>query len=60
MAHIMTVDFERNLAPIGQCAFCGGESHTFYNCSSGWCRELTLACDSCVARGALSLNRIHA
>ncbi|MFW2336733.1 MAG: hypothetical protein ACN4GB_00710 [Candidatus Nanopelagicales bacterium] len=56
----MTVDFERNLAPIGQCAFCGGESHTFYNCSSGWCRELTLACDSCVARGALSLNRIHA
>ena len=58
--HRMTVDFERILAPIGQCAFCDGEAHTSYNCSSDWCRELTVACESCVARGALSLNCIHA
>ena len=49
----MTVDFEPDLAPIGQCAYCDGVTNTFYNCSSDWCRVLTLVCDSCVARDVL-------
>jgi UPF0176 protein len=56
----MAVDFEPNVAAIGQCAHCDGFTKTFYNCSSDWCRELTLVCDSCVERDVLSLDCIHA
>ena len=56
----MAVDFEPNVAAIGQCAHCEGFTKTFYNCSTDWCRELTLVCDSCVARDVLSLDCIHA
>jgi len=56
----MAVDFEPNVAAIGQCAHCEGFTKTFYNCSSDWCRELTLVCDSCVERDVLSLDCIHA
>jgi UPF0176 protein len=56
----MAVDFEQNVAAIGQCAHCEGFTKTFYNCSSDWCRELTLVCDSCVERDVLSLDCIHA
>jgi UPF0176 protein len=56
----MTADFEPDLAPIGQCAYCDGVTNTFYNCSSDWCRVLTLVCDSCVARDVLSWECIHA
>ena len=56
----MAVDFEPNVAAIGQCAYCEGSTKTFYNCSTDWCRELTLVCDSCVARDVLSLDCIHA
>jgi UPF0176 protein len=54
------IDFEPNVAPLGDCALCDGLIKTFYNCSSDWCRELTLVCDSCSARGVLSLDCIHA
>ncbi len=56
----MAIDFEPNVAPIGECAYCDGLTKTFYNCSSDWCRELTLVCDSCADRDVLSLDCIHA
>jgi UPF0176 protein len=56
----MAVDFEPNVAAIGQCAYCEGFTKTFYNCSTDWCRELTLVCDPCVQRDVLSLDCIHA
>lgn len=56
----MAIDFEPNVDAIGQCAYCDGVTKTFYNCSSDWCRELTLVCDSCVERDVLSLDCIHA
>jgi UPF0176 protein len=56
----MAVDFEPNVAAIGQCAHCEGFTKTFYNCSTDWCRELTLVCDTCVERDVLSLDCIHA
>ena len=55
----MAVDFEENVEAIGECAHCDGFTKTFYNCSSDWCRELTLVCDSCVERNVLSLDCIH-
>jgi UPF0176 protein len=56
----MAVDFEPNVAPIGQCAYCDGFTKDFYNCSSDWCREMTLVCDTCVGHDVLSLDCIHA
>lgn len=56
----MAIDFEPNVEAIGACAHCDGVTKTFYNCSSDWCRELTLVCDSCVDRDVLSLDCIHA
>lgn len=55
----MAVDFEPDVAAIGQCAHCEGVTKTFYNCSTDWCRELTLVCDACVERDVLSLDCIH-
>jgi UPF0176 protein len=55
----MAVDFEENVEAIGECEHCEGFTKTFYNCSSDWCRELTLVCDSCVERDVLSLDCIH-
>ncbi len=55
----MAVDFEENVEAIGECAHCDGFTKTFYNCSSDWCRELTLVCDFCVERNVLSLDCIH-
>ncbi len=55
----MAVDFEENVSAIGECAHCDGFTKTFYNCSSDWCRELTLVCDPCVERNVLSLDCIH-
>lgn len=55
----MAVDFEESVEAIGECAHCDGFTKTFYNCSSDWCRELTLVCDSCVERNVLSLDCIH-
>jgi UPF0176 protein len=55
----MAVDFEENVEAIGECAHCSGFTKTFYNCSSDWCRELTLVCESCVELNVLSLDCIH-
>ena len=58
--HRMAIDFEPNVTPIGECVYCDGLTKTFYNCSSDWCRELTLVCDSCADRDVLSLDWIQA
>ncbi|MCF8538718.1 MAG: rhodanese-related sulfurtransferase [Candidatus Nanopelagicales bacterium] len=43
----MTVDFEKDTPPIGQCEYCEAPTNNFYNCNDLVCRTLTLMCDTC-------------
>jgi len=44
----MTIDFEENIAAIGECEYCSAPTKNFYNCNDLVCRTLTLMCDTCV------------
>ncbi len=44
----MTIDFEENIAAIGECEYCSAPTKNFYNCTDLVCRTLTLMCDTCV------------
>jgi len=44
----MTIDFEENIAAIGECEYCSAPTKNFYNCHDLVCRTLTLMCDTCV------------
>lgn len=44
----MTIDFEENIAAIGECEYCLAPTKNFYNCNDLVCRTLTLMCDTCV------------
>ena len=44
----MTIDFEENIAAIGECEYCQAPTKNFYNCNDLVCRTLTLMCDTCV------------
>lgn len=43
----MTIDFEPDVAAIGECEYCQSPTKSFFNCSDLLCRTLTLMCDSC-------------
>ena len=43
----MTIDFEPDVPPIGECEYCQSPTKNFYNCNDLDCRTLTLMCDSC-------------
>ncbi len=44
----MTIDFEEDIAAIGECEYCLAPTKNFYNCNDLVCRTLTLMCDTCV------------
>ncbi len=46
----MTIDFEPETAPIGECEYCGAPTKDFFNCSDLVCRTLTLMCEDCFGK----------
>ena len=43
----MTIDFDPNTTPLGECEYCSAPTKDFYNCSNLVCRTLTLMCMPC-------------
>lgn len=43
----MTIDFDPDTIPIGECEYCSAPTKNFYNCSDLVCRTLTLMCGPC-------------
>lgn len=43
----MTIDFDPNTTPLGECEYCSAPTKDFYNCSDLVCRTLTLMCMPC-------------
>ena len=44
----MTIDFQKDVQPIGECEYCLSPTKNFYNCGDLLCRTLTLLCDVCL------------